>query len=287
MPSLPYSHLDVFTDRPFSGNGLAVVHGADNVSVHDMQRFALETRLTETCFVQEPTEADADYRNRIFMPAGEIAFGGHPSLGTAVAVARAMGHTEVTVVQQTLAGCHAIEVECVDPTLAYASMTVPRPRLGAVFEPEQLADGLGLRAVDFHPELPLQLVPGGLSMVIVPLASQETLVQARLCYPVLAEALSRIGADAAYLTHVGDRPSRAPATARAFAADPRVGEDPATGVAAVALSAYAAHHLGASELVIHQGAEMGRPSVIKTVTGQGTVSLGGPVVTIITGTLHL
>ena len=96
--------LDVFTDRPLTGNGLAVVHDADGVGDGAMLAFARETRLSETSFVQSATEAGADYRNRIWMMQGELPFAGHPSLGTAVAVARARGDHSVTYTQQTGAG---------------------------------------------------------------------------------------------------------------------------------------------------------------------------------------
>ena len=76
-----------------------------------MKRFARETRLSETSFVQSATEAGADYRHRIFMPTGEVPFAGHPSLGTAVAVARARGERAATYVQQTPAGLQPIDVE--------------------------------------------------------------------------------------------------------------------------------------------------------------------------------
>ena len=90
----PYTLLDVFTDRPLAGNGLAVVHDADGLSDDAMLAFARETRLSETSFVQRADGA-ADYRHRIFTMGGEIPFAGHPSLGTAVAVARARGETSV------------------------------------------------------------------------------------------------------------------------------------------------------------------------------------------------
>ena len=81
----PVTWLDVFTDIPLAGNGLAVVHRADGVDDATMLAFARETRYSETTFVQTATEAGADYRNRIWTMPGEISFAGHPSLGTAVA----------------------------------------------------------------------------------------------------------------------------------------------------------------------------------------------------------
>src|SRR5882757_787245 len=82
--------LDVFTSTPMAGNGLAVVHDADDVSDATMLAFAQETKLSETTFVQAG-DSECDYRNRIWMRTGELPLAGHPSLGTAVAVARRRG----------------------------------------------------------------------------------------------------------------------------------------------------------------------------------------------------
>ena len=76
--ALPLTWLDVFTARPLTGNGLAVVHGADAVDDATMLAFARETRLSETSFVQTATDAGADYRNRIWMTTRELPFAGHP-----------------------------------------------------------------------------------------------------------------------------------------------------------------------------------------------------------------
>ncbi len=101
---------DVFAERPLVGNGLAVVADADDLSDETMLAFARETRLSETTYVQTATEDGADYRNRIWTPGEELAFAGHPSLGTAVAVARWRGVSEASLTQQTGAGPAPIEV---------------------------------------------------------------------------------------------------------------------------------------------------------------------------------
>ena len=100
--------LDVFTSRPLTGNGLAVVHHADGIDDATMLAFARETKLSETTFVQSATEPGADYRNRIWTIVSELPFAGHPSLGTAVAVAHARQEREAHYVQQTGAGLDQI-----------------------------------------------------------------------------------------------------------------------------------------------------------------------------------
>ena len=94
----------MFTATPLAGNGLAVVHDADALDDVTMLAFARETRLSETTFVQRAQVAGADYRNRIWYMPGELPFAGHPSLGTAVAVAHRAGELRARYVQQTPAG---------------------------------------------------------------------------------------------------------------------------------------------------------------------------------------
>src|SRR3954447_7085636 len=122
--------LDVFTSTPLTGNGLAVVHGADDLDDAIMLRIARETDLSETAFVQAPAAPGADYRNRIYTTMGEIPFAGHPSLGVAVAVAREKGLREGHFVQQTDAGLQPLYVQ-VDGDRARASMLQEPARVGA------------------------------------------------------------------------------------------------------------------------------------------------------------
>ena len=140
--------LDVFTSTPLTGNQLAVVHDADGLDDATMLAFARETRLSETTFVQSPDAAGADYRNRIFMTRGELPFAGHPSLGTAVAVARARGEREASYVQQTPAGLQPIDVELGAGDVARASMLQEPMTLGAVLDPADVLGVVGLRAED-------------------------------------------------------------------------------------------------------------------------------------------
>src|SRR4051794_28886681 len=133
-----------------------------------MQGFARETRLSETTFVQAATEAGADYRNRIFMTTRELPFAGHPSLGTAVAVALARGDGEVRYVQQTAAGLQPIDVR-VDGRAAHAEMLQEPPDFGPEVEAAEVLPAVGLDASDAHAaDLPPQVVSTGLPPLIVP-----------------------------------------------------------------------------------------------------------------------
>lgn len=280
---LPVTWLDVFTAQPLSGNGLAVVHDADALSDATMLATARETRLSETTFVQRPTAAGADYRNRIFSPPGEMPFAGHPSLGTAVAVARLRGESGARYVQQTHAGLQPVEV-ALDGELARASMVQEPPRLGAHPDACDVMAAAGLAAGDAHPDLAPQVVSTGAPHLMAPLRDHGALARAAPRPGVLRELLGAVGAIVLYLA-VHDAP-RARAAARGFFLDgPAVVEDPATGSAAGPLLAYLREHAAAASdsLLVVQGTEMGRPSTITCDWAQDRPRVSGDVVVVAEG----
>jgi predicted PhzF superfamily epimerase YddE/YHI9 len=170
--------LDVFTSRPLAGNGLAVVHDADGLDDPTMLAFARETRLSETTFVQRATVSGADYRNRIWTTTGELDFAGHPSLGTAVAVALVRGERTARYVQQTRAGLQPVEVE-LDGTAARASMLQEPARFGAEPDAALVLDAVGLGPEDAHADLPPQVVSTGVPQVLVPVGEPAALERLR------------------------------------------------------------------------------------------------------------
>lgn len=175
--------LDVFTDTPLAGNGLAVVRDADDVSDDVMLAFARETRLVETTFVQS-SEA-ADYRNRIWTPVEEIPLAGHPSLGTAVAVALARGEERVEYRQQTDAGVQPVRVER-DGDRARVSVLQEPAVFGAEPEPAAVLAAAGLRPEDGHATLTPQFVSTGLQTLILPVAGDDAVARARADRPAIA-----------------------------------------------------------------------------------------------------
>jgi trans-2,3-dihydro-3-hydroxyanthranilate isomerase len=279
------SWLDVFTSRPLAGNGLAVVHDADDVPDTTMLGFARETRLSETTFVQRATEDGADYRNRIWMTTGEIDFAGHPSLGSAVAVARARGDRTASYVQQTRAGLQPIDVELHDDALARASMLQEPAVMGPELDPLPMAVALGMDPSDLHPELPVQVVSTGIRHLLVPLRDEVALANPRPSYDALADVLRPEGAVTAYL-FVSD-PEHERADARSFfLGRTAVEEDPATGSAAGPLCAYLNARAGVSRLHIVQGVAMGRPSRLQCEAGE-RVRVAGDVVLVAEGTVRI
>lgn len=275
--------LDVFADRPLEGNQLAVVHDADGLDEATMQAFARETKLSETTFVQSATVPGADYRNRIFDPRQELRFAGHPSLGTAVAVAHARGESRARYVQQTPAGLQPIEV-ALDGTRAETSMLQEPPEFGPELDAADTLAHVGLDAADADPRLPVQVVSTAVPQVLAPVR-REALGRARPDYARIESLLDRFEAIVLYVAACDARAGRA--RVRAFAHTAAMGEDPATGSAAGPLMAYLHARTGAERLEIEQGVEMRRPSRLSCAIEGDRPRVGGAATILIDGTLRL
>jgi trans-2,3-dihydro-3-hydroxyanthranilate isomerase len=277
--------LDVFTSRPLAGNGLAVVHDADELAEETMLAFARETKLSETTFVQSATEPGADYRNRIWMTTRELPFAGHPSLGTAVAVAHVRGDRQARYVQQTRAGLQPVEVELTGGGLAHASMLQEPARFGPECEPGPILAALGLVDADAHPALVPQLVSCGAEQLIVPVRDEPVLARLRPDADLLTAVLAGTEAICAYV--ICPEPSGDFVHARGlFLQGALVVEDPATGSAAGPACAYLNARTGTTRIEIAQGVAMGRPSRLLCEAGE-RVRVAGDVVVLVDGEIEL
>ena len=246
-----------------------------------MLAFARETRLSETTFVQSST--DADYRCRIWMTRGELAFAGHPSLGTAVAVALARGEAGASYVQQTPAGLQPIDVEVLGDRVARASMLQEPATFGPELDPAAVLAAAGVDPAHADPALPAQVVGTGVPQVLAPVRA-EALASLRPDFPRLEALLGAHGAVTLYLAAV----DAAGARARSLYLEPDgVSEDPATGSAAGPLMAYLHERRGLDELRIEQGVEMGRRSVLDCAFEGDRVRVGGEAVVVARGTVSL
>ena len=263
------------------------MHDADGVDDETMLRFARETRLSETTFVQAASAEGADYRNRIWMMAGELPFAGHPSLGTAVAVALAAGAREARYVQQTPAGLQPVEVEVRGDGVARASMLQEPATFGAEPAAADVAAAVGLDAGDFDPELTPQVVSTGQPHVMAPVRA-GALGRAAPDAGRLRALLEATGSVVVYLAECDV--AGGTARARSFFMDPDgATEDPATGSACGPLLAYLRERAGVERLVVEQGVEMARPSRLdcELDAASGRVRVGGDCVVVATGTVRL
>jgi trans-2,3-dihydro-3-hydroxyanthranilate isomerase len=275
----------VFTATPLAGNGLAVVHGADGLDDATMLAFARETRLSETTFIQSAQTATADYRNRIWMTTGELPFAGHPSLGTAVAVAHERGETEAQYVQQTPAGEQPIDIR-LDGRTAHASMLQEPAVFADELDPALVLAVAGLDARYAVEGLPPQPVSTGLRHIVAPVRDLDALARAQPDALALSALLRETDSVVLYLAVVDAEAGTV--RARSFLHGLNgVEEDPATGSAAGPLCAYLHRRLGLDGVTIAQGVEMGRPSELRASVEGDRVRVGGAAVIVAEGTLFL
>jgi trans-2,3-dihydro-3-hydroxyanthranilate isomerase len=252
---LSYHVVDVFTDRPYAGNPLAVVLDGDDLTTEQMQAIATEFNLSETTFPVAPT-GDATYRLRIFTPTGELPFAGHPSVGSAF-VMRSLGRVpEGRIIQECGAGLLPVDIDGDAVTL-----TGGATHLGEVVDPEPVAAAVGLSSRDLVGD-PVRTAGAGLDFAF--LHVQPDAVARALLNPSHAGAIPAEAGISVFSFVDGV------ARARVFAPGAGVFEDPATGSAALGLGVWlaAAGHVaadGETSYVVTQGAEMGRPSRLDCV----------------------
>ncbi|MEI1251844.1 PhzF family phenazine biosynthesis protein [Rhizobium aouanii] len=299
-----YSVYDVFTDRKLAGNPLAVIFDGDDLSDEAMQAITREINLSETVFVQPSANPAYAAKLRIFTPGRELPFAGHPTVGTAVALAeRADGAATrdlVSVLEENV-GPVRCAVRLREGEASFAEFDLPRKSQPAIMPLDKLgiADALSLKVTEigFENHMP-SVWSAGVPFLLIPVhdvgAAQRVEFDPQLwekIVPFVDGALA-----SAYVYCRGGVNHVAKFHARMFASGMGIVEDPATGSAAAALSG-AIHHFdrltdGHHPIMIEQGVEMGRPSFIHLhidVDG-GTISnarIGGQAVRLASGTLDL
>jgi trans-2,3-dihydro-3-hydroxyanthranilate isomerase len=254
---LHFDIVDVFTDRAYAGNPLAVVHRARTLTVRQMQAIAAEFGLSETAFTLPPTTSAATYRLRIFTPARELPFAGHPSIGAAWALAFADMIRRGDVVQECGAGLLPVHVDG-----SGARVVSGRPEAGPDLPGALLAATVGLGVDDLDPDLPAGVAAAGVPFAFLPVRPGAV---AR-AVPDLSAVAAATGDQTGLVVVAVDR-EKSTAHVRVFCPQVGVAEDPATGSAAVALGVFLGGRGvlsdGRSVLTIAQGAEMGRPSALE------------------------
>jgi len=257
MRTLPYEIVDVFTDRPFAGNPLAVVFGADELARDQLQALAREFHLSETVFVLAPTDPTASYRCRIFTPTEELPFAGHPSVGAAVTQLRRGLIPAGEVRQECGAGVLPVTVSAE----GWATLTGGTPWIGPELDPTGPLATVGLTAADYVGPAP-RAAGCGIEFVYLPVRPDAV---------VRAAPRFGTGGPGDVCVFAWD-PVRRHSHTRVFALDKGVPEDPATGSAALGFGVWlvAAGLLdgdGESSYVVSQGSELHRPSTLDcTVT---------------------
>jgi trans-2,3-dihydro-3-hydroxyanthranilate isomerase len=318
-----FVQLDVFTERAFCGNPLAVFPEAEGLSDEEMMQIAREMNLSETVFVLNPSnEADATKpgeeassslppvlrRLRIFTPTREIPFAGHPVVGTWNALARegivplpAGGNGWTRINHEVGIGVLPVDIEFKDGQPLQVVMTQGKfetmREIDDLHDQAEIARALGRPQEDLDESLPIQVVSTGLSVLAVPIRSLADLRNCHVNAALLAEIYTRLGATGCYaFTRETIEIGPARAHARMFAPADNIPEDPATGSAAGALGAYLVHHgalaleprAGKYHFLIEQGDFIHRASRISLEVKGDTrvveeVMVGGPSVVVAKG----
>jgi trans-2,3-dihydro-3-hydroxyanthranilate isomerase len=281
MQVLSYRVCDVFTDRPLAGNALAVFTDAATLDAVTMQALAREMNLSETSFVLPPANGDADARIRIFTPTMELPFAGHPTLGTAFVLGGLRGLATLRL--ETARGVVTVTLRPSGEHTSFGWMTQPLPRIEPYAYREALLEALRVKSSG----LPVELYDNGPHYVFVELETPEAIATLR---PDLSR-LHGLGSTAfSVLARRGDRWK-----CRVFAPGEGIAEDPATGAAAGPMAVHLARHdriQWGEEIIIEQGAEVGRPSTLHAravwgAKGLDRVEVGGASVLVARGELLL
>jgi PhzF family phenazine biosynthesis protein len=278
MTTRRFSQLDVFTATPLRGNPLAVVHDATGLSDAEMQDFARWTNLSETTFLLPPTEADADYRVRIFTPGGELPFAGHPTLGSCHAWLAAGGRPKQDgmVMQQCTSGL--VRVRQQGARLAFAAPPLMRSGPADAEVRTRVAAALALPETAI---LRLQWVDNGPGWVAALLGSAEQVLSLKPDFRAMK------GLD---IGVVGPHPagSECQFEVRAFGPDMGMGEDPVTGSLNAGLAQWLiGEGLAPDHYVAAQGTAMGRAGRVYVDREGDDIWIGGEVTLLVSGTIAL
>ena len=271
MPTLRFDVLDVFTDTPFAGNQLAVVHGADELSAEQLRTIAAEFGYSETTFPLPPTQPGADYRVRIFTPTEELPFAGHPSVGTSWLLARDGVIGLGPAVQECLAGLLPVVVDEKGSRISGGKRTI-----GARLDRAVLAAAVGLTVADLS-----DVDPGvaGCGLEFAYLGVKPDAVSRAVPN---ADAMRAAGIDHGLeIFSLVDGQAHVRMFGFGY-------EDAATGSAALGLCVFAIDRglIGSTaDIVVRQGIEMGRPSTLHCTVTPEAATVRGDVVHVASGQL--
>lgn len=295
-----YITVDVFTDRAFGGNPLAVVLDAEGLSTAQMQAIATEFNYSETTFVLPPADAANDANVRIFTVRSELPFAGHPNVGTAFVLATQAATPPARLKFEEKAGLVPVEILMAEGKVVGAELTAPQPLTkGATVDAKEAAAILSLSTSDIRTDRHApQVASVGLPFLIVEVISRDAVRRAKPDAAAFWKTLPAAGTDAVYFYTRDVAPSEQPLDLQARMFHPGaagLSEDPATGSATGAAAAFLAGfndtRLGEVKLRIGQGYDMGRPSLLLTrvIKKNGAVvstHVGGNCVQMMEGTLR-
>ncbi|BAU10781.1 phenazine biosynthesis protein PhzF family protein [Leptolyngbya sp. NIES-3755] len=291
--ALPFYIVDVFTERKYAGNQLAVFRADHSLKTEEMQAIAKEINYSETTFILSESPQNGGYPVRIFTPDQELPFAGHPTLGTAFILQQAIVQESVSIVRLNLAvGQIPVTLNYSESTIEGLWMRQNAPNFGQRFDPATIAPVLGLSVDQVDDRTPIEDVSTGLPFIIVPLKNLAALQQATVDRAALFKLVETTEAKAILIFCPETRSLDNQLSVRVFV-EPLGGppEDPATGSANGCLAAYLVQHSyfgrDAIDLRVEQGYEIGRPSLLflraRKENEAFEISVGGNVILVAKG----
>jgi trans-2,3-dihydro-3-hydroxyanthranilate isomerase len=298
-----YLTCDVFTNRKFGGNQLAVFPDAREIAPELMPQIAREFNYSETTFVLPPADPSHTAKVRIFTPGGELQFAGHPTVGTAHVLATVgsipLTGDETRIVLEEGVGPVPVTIRSRNGKPEFAQLSVAKlPEVGPTPPSnEKLAAMLSLSPRDLvGGEMMPQAVSCGTPFLFVPLTDRGAVGRSRVKADLFESAMSGYVTDKVFVFAMDPESPAHHVRARMYAPGIGVPEDPATGSAAVALGGYLAardpRFDGTLRWVVEQGFEMGRPSILEVEadkqSGKVTAArVGGTTVMMCEGTIEI
>jgi trans-2,3-dihydro-3-hydroxyanthranilate isomerase len=292
MGKLTFYTLDVFAEEKYAGNQLAVFRNAKSISDNEMQRIAKEINYSETTFIASDEKREGGYDVRIFTPAQEVPFAGHPTLGTAYVIQREIIRAPIeTIILNLKVGQIPVTVTYAGKRVDILWMKQRPPTFTQTLDASKVAGVLQLDKKDVDDRFPIQEVSTGLPFIIVPLRTISALKKAHVNRDKYFTLVGNTEAKAILIfcpeTHIKGNDL----SVRVFVDYFGIPEDPATGSGNGCLAGYLVKYLyfrkEEIDIKVEQGYEIGRPSLLllraKDKQGRIDVSVGGRVVMVAKG----
>jgi trans-2,3-dihydro-3-hydroxyanthranilate isomerase len=284
--------LDVFAEQKYAGNQLAVFRHADGISDAEMQKIAMEMHFSETTFILSEEEKNSGYDVRIFTPASEVPFAGHPTLGTAYVIQQEIIQKPVERILLNLkVGQIPVSMEYKGSQIENMWMKQTEPAFGEVFNLKSISQSLNVDPREIDDKYPIQEVSTGLPFIIVPLKTRDAVKRAKVDQDKFFALVENSQAKAVMVFCPQTEDPNDDLKARVFVDYYGIPEDPATGSANGCLAGYLVkyRYFGNDriDIKVEQGDEIGRPSLLllkaeKTEKGI-SVQVGGRAIMIARG----
>lgn len=286
--------LDVFAEEKYAGNQLAVVRDAAGLSDSEMQNITKEMNYSETTFILSDDQKNGGYDVRIFTPAQEVPFAGHPALGTAYIIQQEIIKEPVDkIILNLKVGRIPVTFNYTGTEKNVLRMKQIEPTFGQIVEPEPISEVLGINTSDIDERFPVQEVTTGMFFIIVPLKTLDAVKRAKVVGDKYFKLIENRQAKAILVFCPETYSQENDLNVRVFVDYYGIPEDPATGSGNGCLAGYLVKHryFGKDQIDIRaeQGYEIARHSLIylraKDTEGQINISVGGKVVMVVRGEL--